>query len=222
MTATTRHRCDLVRWLFGALVLLAAPAFAERADRAYVGYIDGGACIVDIADKSRPQLVTNWRYSPPFNGFCHTVLPIPSRDLLIVSDECVKDDGADWPKLVRVVDARVETNLQPIATFPTPPFEAFARRGGRYGAHNLHENLPVPTAWRSDTIVVGTFFNAGVRAFDTADPYQPKEIAYYVPGAPKLSPAGAIQLNDCYVDENRILYTVDRFAGGLYVLEMDL
>ncbi len=49
---------------------------------------------------------------------------------------------------------------------------------------------------------------------------KPQEIAYYVPGAPKLSPAGAIQMNDVWVDENRIIYSVDRFAGGLYILEM--
>ena len=55
----------------------------KRADRAYVGYIDGGACIVDIADKARPKLVSNWRYSPPFNGFCHTALPLISLPILI-------------------------------------------------------------------------------------------------------------------------------------------
>jgi hypothetical protein len=37
-----------------------------------------------------------------------------------------------------------------------------------------------------------------------------------------MSPAGAIQLNDVFVDERRIVYTVDRFAGGLYILEMTL
>src|SRR5690349_872474 len=77
--------------------------FPERPDRAYIGYIDGGAVILDIADKARPKLVANWKYSPPFNGFCHTVLPLNDRGLLIVSDECVKDDGLDWPKLVWVV-----------------------------------------------------------------------------------------------------------------------
>ncbi len=194
--------------------------FPERADRAYIGYIDGGACILDISEPSRPKLVSRWNYSPPFNGFTHTVLPLASRDLLIVSDECVRDNGADWPKLVRVVDARVETNLVPIATFPAPPYDAFAKRGGRFGAHNLHENLPVPTSWRSDTVIVGSFFNAGVRAYDVSDPYQPKEVAYFVPGAPPLSPAGAIQLNDVYVDDRRLVYTVDRFAGGLYILEL--
>ncbi len=196
--------------------------FPERPDRAYVGYLDGGAVILDIADKANPKLVSLWRYSPPFNGFCHTVLPLFERGLLIVSDECVLDDGADWPKLVRVVDARLETNLVPISTFPLPPYDAFAHRGGRSGAHNLHENLPVPASWKSDQIIVGTFFNGGVRAYDISDPYRPEEVAYFVPGAPPLSPAGAVQLNDVYVDDRRIVYTVDRFVGGLYILEMTI
>jgi hypothetical protein len=116
----------------------------------------------------------------------------------------------------------LETNPVPISTLPAPPFATFSRRGGRFGAHNLHENLPGPASWRSEEMVIGTFFNAGVRAYDLANPYQPQEVAYFVPGAPKLSPAGAIQLNDVYVDERRIVYTVDRFGGGLYVLEMTL
>jgi len=196
--------------------------FPQRPDRAYVGYIDGGALILDIADKAHPKLVGRWQYSPPFNGFTHTVLPLFERNLLIVSDECIKDDGFDWPKLVWVVDARVEENLVPISTLPAPPQSAFAHRGGRFGAHNLHENLPVPMSWRSDQIVVGTFFNAGVRAYDISNPYQPQEVAYFVPGAPVLSRAGAIQLNDVYVDDRRIVYTVDRFVGGLYILEMTI
>ena len=80
----------------------------------------------------------------------------------------------------------------------------------------------MPTSWRSDHIVIGTFFNAGVRAYDISNPYQPQEVAYFVPGAPVLSRAGAIQLNDVYVDDRRIVYTVDRFVGGLYILEMTL
>ncbi len=196
--------------------------FPQRPDRAYVGYVDGGAVILDIADKAHPKLVSNWRYSPPFNGMTHTVLPLFDRELLIVSDECLQDDGKDWPKLVRVVDARMETNLVPIATFPPAPYDAFAHRGGRSGAHNLHENLPVPASWQSDQIIVGTFFNQGVRVYDIANPYQPEEVAYFVPGAPSMSPAGAIQLNDVYVDDRRIVYTMDRYSGGLYILEMTI
>ena len=55
---------------------------------------------------------------------------------------------------------------------------------------------------------------------DLTDPFQPKEIASFVPEAPPNSRVGAAQINDVYVDENRMVYTVDRFAGGLYVLEL--
>jgi len=196
--------------------------YPQRPDRAYIGYLDAGAVILDISDKAHPKMVANWRFSPPFNGFTHTVMPLFSRDLLIVTDECTKDNGEDWPKLGWVVDARVETNLVPVATLPLPPQETFFKRGGRFGAHNLHENLPGPASYRSDNIVVGTFFNGGVRAFDVSNQYQPKEVAYYVPGAPKLSPKGAIQINDVWVDERGLIYTVDRFSGGLYILEMNI
>jgi hypothetical protein len=194
--------------------------FPERPDRAYVGYIDGGAFVLDIADPKNIKVVSQWNHSPPNNGFTHTVLPIFSRNLWVVSDECVQDDGKDWPKLVWMVDARRESNPVPIGTFPMPPAASFAKRGGRFGAHNMHENLPVPVSFKSDTLVFCTFFNGGLRVFDTTDPYHVEEIAYYVPGAPKLSPAGAIQLNDVYVDDRRIVYTIDRFGGGLYILEL--
>ena len=196
--------------------------FPREPNRAYVGYIDGGAFVLDISDMKNIQVVSHWNHSPPLNGFIHTVLPLFDRHLWIVSDECVFDDGIDWPKLVWVVDSRDEKNPLSISTFPMPPVDVFSKRGGRYGAHNLHENLPVPGSFYSDTIIIGTFFNGGIRVFDTTDPYRVEEIAYYVPGAPKLSPAGAIQINDVYVDENAVVYGVDRFGGGLYILEMNI
>jgi hypothetical protein len=80
----------------------------------------------------------------------------------------------------------------------------------------------MPLSWRSDNIVVGTFFNGGVRAYDLTNPFQPQEIAYFVPGAPKLSPKGAIQMNDVYIDDRGLVYAGDRFSGGLYILEMNV
>lgn len=195
--------------------------YPDHPDRAYLGCLDGGVAILDIADKSRPKLISNWNPHPPFPGFCHTALPLFERDLLIVSDECVRDNGGDWPKLTWVVDARDETNLVPISTFPMPPVEDFGSRGGRYGSHNLHENRPGP-AFRSDTIIFATFFNGGVRAYDTSNPFQPQEIAHFVPEGPKGARAGTIQVNDVYVDENALVYIIDREVGGMYVLEADI
>ncbi|HVG80537.1 MAG: hypothetical protein ABW216_00585 [Candidatus Rokuibacteriota bacterium] len=196
--------------------------YPKRPDRAWVGYLDGGAIILDIADKAHPRLVARWDYQPPFPGFCHTLLPLLDRGLLVVSDESVADGAKDWPKLVWILDIHEETKPVPISTCPLPPVKTFARRGGRFGAHNLHENRPAPGTWISEDVIVGTFFNGGVRAFDVSDPFRPTEVAWAVPPAPRKSRAKAIQLNDVFVDERQIVYTVDRLIGGLYIYEMRL
>lgn len=194
--------------------------YPQRPDRCYLGYLDAGMFILDISDKANPKPITRWDNSPPFMGFTHTALPLFDRDLIVVSDETIVDGGADEPKLIWILDARDETNPVPIATCP-PPSETFRHHGGRFGAHNLHENVPLPTSWSSSEIIVGTFFNAGLRAYDISNPYRPEEIGYFVPPAPSLSPVGAIQLNDVFIDERGIVYVVDRHVGGLYILEME-
>jgi hypothetical protein len=196
--------------------------YPEHPDRAYVGYIDGGIVILDISDKSAPQLISRLDYHPPLPGFTHTVLPLFDRGLLIVTDEATRINGEDWPKLTWVVDASTETNPVIVSSLPLPPVEEFSQHGGRFGAHNIHENQPVATAFRSDTLVFGAFFNGGVRVYDVSNPYQPEEVGHYVPAAPAGSPVGAIQINDVYVDENRLIYAIDRMSGGLYILELTI
>ncbi len=195
--------------------------YPQRPDRLYLTYIDGGMFVMDIADKSKPQVISHWTNSPPYTGFMHTALPLFKRDLMIVTDESTEDGATDWPKLIWVLDARDEKSLVSIATCPMPPVDAFKNRGGRFGAHNIHENVPLPTAWNSEDIILGSFFNGGMRAYDISNPYAPKEVGAFVPPAPKGANPGAIQLNDVFVDERQVVYTVDRHSGGLYILEMD-
>ena len=83
----------------------------------------------------------------------------------------------------------------------------------RFGAHNVYENQPGPTCFFSDNLIFATLFNAGVRVYDTSDPFRPEEVAYFVPEIPDGAPSNGI--NDVYVDENGILYVVDRLKGGL-------
>ena len=189
--------------------------YPQKSDRLYLAYIDGGMFVMDIADKSKPQMISSWTNSPPYTGFMHTVVPLFDRGLMLVTDESTEDGATDWPKLIWLLDAREEKNLVPISTCPLPPVDAFKNRGGRFGAHNIHENVPLPTSWKSEDIVLGTFFNGGLRAYDISNPYQPREVATFVPPPPRGTPAGAVQLNDVFVDEREIVYTVDRHTGGL-------
>ncbi len=195
--------------------------YPERPDRVYLGYLDGGAIILDIADRAHPKMVGHWNPHPPQNGFTHTLLPLFDRELLVISDETVTNNAEDGPKLTWVVDARLEQNLVPLSTLPMPPVEEYRHRGGRFGSHNLHENRPGP-AFRSSELIFATFFNGGLRVFNIADPLRPVEVAHFVPAAPAKSPVGAIQINDVFVDENRIVYAADRSGGGIYILELEL
>lgn len=194
--------------------------YPDRPDRAYVGYIDGGVIILDISNMSQPKMLSRVDYHPPFPGFTHTVLPLFDRDLLIATDECIRFELEDWPKRIWVLDGREESNPVTISSFPTPPREEYSFEGVRLGAHNIHENEPLPTSWVSSDIIVGTFFSGGVRAYDISDPFRPEEVAYYVPEAPEG--CVSIMINDLYVDEKGLIYALDRVKGGLYIIEMDL
>lgn len=194
--------------------------YPERPDRAYCAYMDSGVAILDISDKSKPQMISNINYAPPFPGFTHTVVPFFNRDLMVVTQESVRPGGEDYPKLVWLMDIQDESKPVIIGTLPMPETEDFFNRPGRFGAHNIYENQPGPTCYFSDTLVFGTFFNAGVRVYDTSNRYQPKEVASFVPQIPEGAPSNGI--NDVYVDEKGIMYVVDRIKGGLYILELNI
>ena len=194
-----------------------ANVYPERPDRAYLGYIDAGVIILDISDMSRPRMVSQLDYHPPLTGMTHTVVPIFDRGLLVASEEASYfEDCEDWPKLVWILDGSEETNPVMLSSLPMDK-QDFCGRSGRYGAHNIHENQPVPTSFVSSNLVFCAFFNAGLRVHDISDPFRPEEIAYFVPPVPEGAPANSV--NDVYVDENQLIYAVDRIKGGLYILE---
>jgi hypothetical protein len=187
--------------------------YPRRPDRAYVAYLDGGVVILDIGDVSAPAVAGRLSYSPPLPGFTHTALPLPGRDLLVITDESIVDGAADYPKLLWLADMSYEPRPVLVGSAPMPPREEFVPRGGRFGLHNVHENDPFPWSWTSEEVVFATLFSGGVRAFDIRNPFQPAEVAHYVPG-------GAAQTNDVYVSSDGIVYAADRSGGGLDVLEL--
>ncbi len=58
-----------------------------------------------------------------------------------------------------------------------------------------------------------------MRVHDITNPYQPKEVASFIPEMTEESRAGSAQINDVYVDLDGTIYCVDRAVGGLYALE---
>ena len=194
--------------------------FPSRANRAYVAYLDAGIVILDIADVAHPRTVGTVRYVAPFT---HTVLPLFSRNLLVVSEEDTEDNCTDEPKRISVWDIADETKPRLLSVVPYAANTAeLCKRGGRFGPHNLYENKPYGPTFKSDRFVVSSWFNGGVRIFDLADPVHPKEAAYYVPATPPDSPKHAAQTNDVFVDDRGIIFACDRYTGGLDILRSDV
>ena len=214
-------------------------SYPERPDRCYVAYEDGGLFILDISRPSLPRVVS-WLNFQPYSA--HTVVPLFKRELLAVTDEAHLPNGEDHPKLLWIMDVSVEGNILPVGTGPLPDVKKFAPRGGRFGAHNLHENEPIPGAWHSEEEVIGAFFSGGVRIYDIRDAFHPNEIAYLIPDAPGISsgasshasdtgghrlsalppagdPTGVSQINDVFADERGVIYAIDRLTSYLYVIE---
>ncbi|MFL5256614.1 MAG: LVIVD repeat-containing protein [Rhodopila sp.] len=191
----------------------------EQPERAYAGWIDGGWVVLDIKDKAHPRLVSKRSWQSQDVGFAHTVLPIPSRGLAIQTEEAVEPNCKDWPKRDWVWDISYEEAPMVLAALPPPAdFAALCRQGGRFGAHNIAQNRPDPTARVLRKTVVGSFFNGGVRAYSIADPNAPQEIGFLVPAPPAGNASHSIQINDVYVDENGLIYADDRFSGGLDII----
>lgn len=182
-----------------------------HGDRAYVGFWDGGMVILDISDLTHPSTISRLDWEE--GGHTHTCLPLPDRQLVVVTDEAITD-GCDGPRhMVRVVDVADETRPFVRSICPVPEGD-FCDRGLRFGAHNLHENRP--GSYRSHQILFATYFNAGLRVFDLADPDQPIEIAHWIPECPPGQPA--CQINDVYVAPDHTVYATDRVNGGVYIL----
>ena len=183
-------------------------------DIAYVGYCDAGVVVLDISDVSRPVKLANLSWSP--GGDTHTCMPLPGRDLLVVTDETVTDRCAGEEHLVRLVDVSDPRDPRVVSVCP-PPEGDFCERGLRFGPHNTHENRP--GSYCSADLVFVTYFNAGLRVYDVSDAQAPVEVAHWIPETPPGQEA--CQINDVFVATDHLVYVTDRVNGGVYVLQPD-
>ena len=143
-------------------------------NRLYLANMDACLTILDISDKTNPYLVSELQWLNGRQG--HTALPLPSRDLLIVTEEVLGFDCMEYPKYIRLIDIRDEQNPRIISRFPNPPGD-YRRRGTRCGCHDVHLNYPGSLI--DEKLIYTTNYNAGVRVVDISDPIWPKEVAYY-------------------------------------------
>src|SRR5262249_37803912 len=161
---------------------------------------------------------------PPFGGGTHSPLPLPDRNLLVLGEEPTSPNCSEGLRYIWMFDVREPDNPVSIATFPQPAEADYCAKGGSFGPHNLHENRP--GSFQSSRLIFATYYNAGVRAYDIENPFQPREVGYYVPADPtrmmdpRPNRPQVVQSCDCYVDRNGLMYLTDPNAG-LYILQFE-
>ena len=196
----------------------------NAGDIGYAAWRDGGYTVHDLSDPANLRLLAHRNHSPPFGGGAHTPLPLPGKKLLLLADEATTANCANGLAYTWVIDVREASNPVPIATLPTPAEEDFCKKGAKFGPHNLHENRP--GSYVSEDLIFATYHNAGLRIFDLRNPFEPKQVGYFVPPPPERivdqrpNPAKVIQSCDVFVESSGLMYMTDTNAG-LYVLEYE-
>jgi hypothetical protein len=168
-----------------------------------------------------------------------------TRDIVVLVSEATANGCREFRHFAFFVDVTTESRPQVVSSFQVPEAAGdFCRRGGRFGAHASNENFPtaipgIPgvTSYHPpnpfyNKIVFLSYFNAGVRAVDIRDPFNPREVAFFIPATTAntdfrcVSPAGPpdcprpIQTNNVDTDDRGYIYIVDRANTGLHVLEL--
>jgi hypothetical protein len=154
----------------------------------------------------------------------------PKRDFLVLVSESTQNECREDYHMVYFVDITDETKPFGVSNFSVPEKSGnFCSRGGRFGVHASNEDMG-PIYYKR--VMFFSWFNAGVRAVDVRDPYNPREIGYYIPAITKdtarrcLTIDGvqrckiAIQTNNVEVDDRGYIYIVDRANTGMHILEL--
>jgi hypothetical protein len=196
---------------------------------AYLGYGRAGMIILDLEDLAKPRMVGRLDIGS-FGGIvgAHSVLPLPDRQLAVMTTEANAEEDRDPMNLVLTVDMRDVTKPKPIANFPVPEpppelgISDFQDRGGRFGPHNIHLPHYHPCLAPVANLIHLCYENAGLWIYDIANPGMPKPVAYFIPEDPaerrgKKPNILATQTEDVLVDSRGYIYITDK-NHGLFIL----
>ncbi|HJZ74299.1 MAG TPA: hypothetical protein VKE51_21325 [Vicinamibacterales bacterium] len=152
------------------------------------------------------------------------------RDFIAVVGETTANECFENRQMLRLLDATVETRPFGASSFTVPESSHdYCSAGGRFGTHSSNENF-TPIYYKR--VLFLAHFNAGVRAVDIRDPFNPKEIGFYVPAVTSKTDKRcvgsgaeekckvAIQTNNVEVDDRGFIYIVDRANTGMHILEL--
>ena len=229
-------------------------------NRVYMGYNPSSDGVIQILDRDKllhgdtndadPMAPTSHnllypeiaRLDMPSYYGAHTAKPIygieiadyadnaehKTIDLLVVTSEELDEACLADRDITFFVDITDEAHPFPISSFQVPEEPGdFCHRGGRFGVHGTQDAYNPNFDKR---IVLLSYFNAGVRAVDIRDPFNPREVAYFIPQKTdktqeicddnKTNCAVQIQTNNVNVDDRGYIYIVDRAGTGAHILRL--
>ena len=191
-----------------------------------------GVINLDISDVANPKLVGRLDFSPPFANVgsqsLHTVLPLWDRNLLYVNSESSAERCDEGLQFAGLIDNRNPASMRLMSLFPQPVpppgkrFKNFCEKGGRFGPHNVNQEIHLPDVEKSGNLIYLTYFNAGLRIYNIKDPVQPVESGWFVPPDPEKN-AGPLpkdlvtQTEDVLVDTRGYVYVTDK-NWGVWIL----
>jgi len=192
-------------------------------DYATTAWWDAGVMLMDLKDPTKPEML--WRHSPHethgWAGANHTFMVPEGSEFGICAQETVVVNCQHPPAHITFYDMRnlevpqVASTYMPHDIDPQtmrPVDQKWCQTGSRYGAHNLWHGMTA----KDDLYVC--WFNAGLRVVDWSNPFNPKEVAYYMPAGD--GERACPQSNDVFVDRDTdLIYMSDRWGLGLHILE---
>ena len=228
-----------------------------QGNRVYFGYGTNKGGVLQIVDREKllkgPKEPTPDNLRAPeisrlmmsgWNG-AHTTFPMQQmpiaefakdkdggkRDIVMIVDEAILNECLEARQMVWFADVSVENRPMVVSSWTVPEASGnFCQRGGRFGAHSSNESM-APVYYKKMAFIA--FFNAGVRALDIRDPFNPKEVGYFIPAITDKTDKRcvkvdgqdrcktAIQTNNVETDARGYIYIVDRANTGMHILELN-
>ena len=227
-----------------------------QGNRVYFGYGTNKGGLLQTVDREKllkgPKEPTpdNLRYPEvsklmmsAWNG-AHTTFPMlgmpisefahdkdgAKRDIVMIVDEAILNECLEARQMVWFADVSIENRPMMVSNWTAPEVPGnFCQRGGRFGAHSSNESM-APVYYKKMAFIA--WFNGGVRALDIRDPFQPREIGYFIPAITDKTDKRcikvdgkdrckvAIQTNNVETDDRGYVYIVDRANTGMHILEL--
>jgi len=206
----------------------------KDGNRLYLAYRDAGVIILDITEPTKPSVLGEYDYVPPFNGDpglprpgccpgAHTAAPVPHAGAPHASVLVLTDEHFSCPPgFVRIMDI---TNPKAMAVLSTIHIAGVDDRydftTGKFvcppGQQSSH--LPFFDPRGHGALFYQAWYDQGLRAFDLSDPFKPKEVGYFISPDTSVPAQVGRHTRESFIDPaTNLIYVTDGNGGGLTVL----